>query len=111
MTEPVVVFKHRVDARVAPKPAAPLASDRSRRRPLGLRPAPDDVGEPEARGGRRKQPPRSDPAIGEPTEFTDPVVALVSQSGELLVGLIDDQRRHFQLAIAKLEARLAETQD
>ncbi len=91
--EPDVIYKGRANALVSAKPEPPPNSQR-RRRPLGLRPI---VEPPEARG--------------EPLDVDaggDPVIALVSQSGELVIGLIEDVRKHFEVRIAKLEARLAE---
>jgi hypothetical protein len=64
---------------------------------LGLRPI---VEPPEARG----EPLDVDAQGG------DPVIALVSQSSELVVGLIEDVRKFFEVRISKLEAKLAEAQ-
>jgi hypothetical protein len=90
--------------RTTPNPDASLPPAQTRRRkPLGLRP---DV----ATG-----PPASEAALGEPYQYEDPVVALVAETNELLVGLLDDQRRYFegkisavQLENAQLQAGLAE---
>jgi hypothetical protein len=90
-----VYFKDRDDA-LAAKPQAEARAHRNgsrRRPPLGLRPIADDGATHEA----------SSPA-GEAVfaEYNDPIVALISQSGELLLGVLEDQRRHFESKIAGL---------
>ena len=79
MTDPGVIFKDHLDARVAPKPKSkPPAA------------------------------PPSEPAVAPPEQFEDPAVALVVEVNEMLVGLIEDVRKHFELKISRLETRLAE---
>jgi hypothetical protein len=76
MTDPGVIFKDRLDARVAPAPAPPPPA------------------------------PAGEPAVGVPV-FEDPVVNLITEVNEMLLGLIEDQRKHFELKIAKLETKIA----
>jgi hypothetical protein len=84
--EPTVIYKAKRDA--GPRAAPPPPSKARRRRPLGLAP-----------GGAASDDPVHE-ARGEPLDMDDqggdPVIALVSQSGELLVQLIEAQRRHFE---------------
>jgi hypothetical protein len=82
--------KDRISVRPAKPPAAP-----PRRRPLGLAPAPgasdDLVHEAQLAG---------DTGDG---EYQNATIALVSQSSELVIGLIEDVRRHFANKLASLE--------
>ena len=51
MSESPIIVKTKHEARVSPKSDAGVPPDRPRRRPLGLRPAPDDLaGASEASG-------------------------------------------------------------
>jgi hypothetical protein len=73
MSDPGVIFKDKLDARVAPEPPAPAAP----------------------------------PVVGAP-QLEDPALAALVEVTDMLVGLIDDQRRHFELKVSKIETRLAE---
>ena len=98
--------KTRQDAAV---PRAALPPDRPRR-PLGLRPASDDLAAPEATGEPRSEPQRSDPAAREPlyvdahgTEYRDPAAPLISESNDLVYRALDETCGHFERKIAGLE--------
>jgi hypothetical protein len=75
------------------------------RRPLGLRPVVDDVAAHEASvASRTSRPAASASPASEAgfAEYTDPTIGLVAESNELLLGLVDDQRRHFENKLAGL---------
>ena len=81
-------------ARVEPDEALPPAR---RRKPLGLRPAADDAVASEAR------PPADEDRFA---GYDDPAIGLVVESNELLIDLVKDVRRDFELKVARLEAQL-----
>jgi hypothetical protein len=99
--EPVVVYKTSRNARVPAKPEPPPNRQR-KRRPLGLRPSADDVAAHEAR------PAASEASLG---EYQNPVVSLVVESSELLLGLVDEQRRHFDNKLAGFVNTIAALQN
>jgi hypothetical protein len=51
-------------------------------------------------------PPADEPAVGRP-EFEDPTVALIVETNEMVVGLVEAQRQSFELKISRLETQIA----
>jgi hypothetical protein len=52
--------------------------------------------------------PASEAAVTRTPELEDPSLGALVEVSEQLVSLIDDQRRHFELKVSRLETRLAE---
>lgn len=107
----------RLGVNSAPAIAEVIPINHPARRPLGLKPVLDDVSDPEARGDPHKPWPPSDPAVGEPIYtdrqghgYHDPVAALVTETNELILGLIEDTRGHFAFKLAEMRAQLAKVE-